>query len=100
MATGNVKIAEDQYQNKLQLAHVDTESYQNVTTAVQWDTAQDRIVRIKPTLGEAWIKITSTTNTPASSEGMYIDNDYHTIIRKDEYIGASAEVNVVNIGEL
>lgn len=100
MAIGALKLAEDQYQNKIQAGHVDTSSYQNVTTAVQWDTTQDRFVRIKPTSFDSWIKITAASNTPAATEGMYIDDEYHTIIRAGEYIGASSEVNVVNMSEI
>ena len=100
MATAHLKLGEDQYQNKLQVAHVDSASYQLVTTAVQWDTTQDRIIRITPTGGDSWVKITAATNTPATSEGMYITGTEYFIIRKNEWIGASAAINVLNASEL
>jgi hypothetical protein len=99
---GQVKTAIDTYANKLQFGHVDTSTYQNVTTAVEWDASYDRYIVVTPTAADAWIKITAATNTPATNEGMLIKNgaSYTTIIRAGEWIGASATVNVVELGEL
>ena len=102
MAIGKVKLAEDQYRNKMQLAHVDTASFVNIAALGKqvWDSTSDRIVRIIPTTGEAWIGIKAATFTPAADEGMYINAEYHTVIRKNEWIGSSAIINVVNVSEL
>ena len=99
---GQVKTAIDTYANKLQFGHVDTSTYQNVTTAVEWDASYDRYIVITPTAADAWIGIEAATFTPATNEGMLIKNgaSYTTIIRAGEYIGASATVNVVELGEL
>ena len=99
---GQVKTAIDTYSNKLQFGHIDSSTYQNVTTAVEWDASYDRYIVITPTAADAWVKITATTNTPATDEGFLIKNgaSYTTIVRAGEYIGASATVNVVELGEL
>ena len=97
-----IKTAIDKYGNKLQFGHINTPVYQNITTAVQWDTSFDRHVEITPVSADAWIGIESATFTPATNEGKLIKNgaSYTTIIRKGEWIGASATVNVVELGEL
>ena len=99
---GETKIAEDKYQNKLQFSHINTASYSSVTTAVEWNANYDRHVVITPESADAWVKITATSNTPATSQGFLIKNgaSYTTIIRAGEYIGASAACNVVELGEV
>lgn len=103
---GTVKIAEDRYQNKLQFAHINSASAQNITTATQWDTS-DRHVVITPVSADAYVTIAATAVTPdgtgtGNSRGKFIPfgGSYTTIVRAGEYIGASAEVNVVSLGEL
>ena len=107
MAVAQVKIAEDQYQNKMQFSHINAASALTVTTAVQWDTTQARHVVITPTTADAYVTVAATAITPTgtgtgTSLGKFINfgSSYTTIIRKDEYIGASAAVNVVELGEL
>lgn len=104
---GTVKIAEDRYQNKLQFAHINSASAQNITTATQWDTTSDRHVVITPVSADAYVTIAATAVTPdgtgtGNSRGKFIPfgGSYTTIVRASEYIGASAEVNVVSLGEL
>ena len=103
----NVKIAQDRYNNDMQFAHLQCVSAQSVTTAVQWDTASDRHVVITPVSSDAFVTIDDLATTPTgtgsgNSLGKLITfgSSYTTIIRAGEYIGASASVNVVNLGEL
>ena len=107
MPVGGVKIAEDQYQNKMQFSHFNAASAATVTTAVQWDTTQPRHVVITPTTSDAYVTIAATAITPTgtgsgTSLGKLITfgSSYTTTIRTNEYIGASAAVNVVELGEL
>ena len=97
-----LKTAEDTYQNKLPFGHISTPDYQNVTTAVEWNADFDKHVIITPVAADAWIGIEAATFTPASTEGFLIKlgASYTTIIRKGEWVGASAEVNIVELGEL
>ena len=104
---GTVKIAEDRYQNKLQFAHLNCASAQNITSATQWDTTGDRHVVITPVSADAYVTIDDAATTPdgtgtGNSRGKFIPfgGSYTTIVRASEYIGASAEVNVVSLGEL
>jgi len=104
---GAVQIAEDKYKNKLQFAHLNCASAQNITTATQWDTTGDRHVVITPVSADAYVTIAATNVTPngensGNSLGKFIPfgGSYTTIVRASEYIGASAEVNVVSLGEL
>lgn len=95
-----VKIAEDRYKNKMQFAHLNSEDAQTITAAVVFNANYDQHVRIKPTVGDAWVQTgTLTALTPAVGEGTFIDNELSVIIRKGTYIGASAEINVTPWGE-
>lgn len=103
----NVKIAQDRYNNDMQFAHLNCASAQSVTTATQWDTTSDRHVVITPVSSDAFVTIDDLATTPTgtgsgNSLGKLITfgSSYTTIIRAGEYIGASASVNVVNLGEL
>lgn len=107
MGAGNVKAGLDRYQNVLQFAHLKCETAKSVTTATQWDTTSDRQVVITPTTTGAYVTIDDAATTPTgtgsgNSLGKFIPigSSYTTIIRAEEYIGASAEVNVVELGEL
>jgi|TARA_R100000005_G_scaffold96622_1_gene85266 hypothetical protein len=102
-----VKIAEDRYQNKLQFAHIKCGTAKNITTSQVWDADGDRHVVITPTSVDAYVCISAASSTPTGtgdgdSLGKFIPfgGSYTTIIRKGEYIGASASVNVVSLGEL
>ena len=99
---GQVKTAIDTYSNKLQFGHVNTAEYENVTTAMEWNADFDTYVVVTPVSADAWIGIEAATFTPATNEGMLLKlgASYTTIIRKGEWIGASATVNVVELGEL
>ena len=104
---GTVKIAEDRYQNKLQFAHLNCASAENFTSAIQWDTTSDRHFVITPVSADAYVTIDDDNTTPdgtgsGNSLGKFIPfgGSYTTIVRAGEYIGASAEVNVVSLGEL
>tara|TARA_E500000305_G_scaffold111247_1_gene122227 strand:- start:143 stop:460 length:318 start_codon:yes stop_codon:yes gene_type:complete len=104
---GKVQIAEDKYKNKLQFAHLDCASAQNITTATQWDTTSDRHVVITPVSADAYVTIDDAATTPTgtgsgNSLGKLVTfgSSYTTIVRAGEYIGASATVNVVSLGEL
>jgi hypothetical protein len=103
----DTKIAEDKYQNKMQFAHIKCESATTVTTATQWDTTSDRHVVITPTISDAYVTVDDAATTPdgtgsGNSLGKFVPfgGSYTTIIRASEYIGASAAVNVVELGEL
>ena len=60
---GKVQIAEDKYKNKLQFAHLDCASAQNITTATQWDTTSDRHVVITPTSADAYVSVNPFPDT-------------------------------------
>jgi len=105
--SGNVKIARDRYENNMQFAHINAASAATITTATQWDTTSDRHVVITPTTGDAYVTIAATAITPTgtgtgTSLGKLVTfgSSYTTIIRASEYIGASAAVNVVELGEV
>jgi len=99
---GEVKTAEDRYQNKLPFSHLNTAGYQNITTATVFNANYDQHVRITPTTADAWVEVSGATFTPTASNGVLIPfgGVESTIIRKGEYIGATAEINVVPYGEL
>ncbi len=106
---GTVKIAEDRYQNKLQFAHLNCASAKNITSGQteQWDTTSDRHVVITPVSADAYVTIAATAVAPdgtgtGNSRGKFIPfgGSYTTIVRASEHIGASAEINVVSLGEL
>jgi hypothetical protein len=104
---GNVKIAEDRYQNKMQFAHLKCDTAKTITTATQFDTTSDRHVVITPVSSDAYVTIDDAATTPSgtgngNSLGKLITfgSSYTTIVRAGEYIGATAAVNCVALGEL
>lgn len=104
---GNVKIAEDRYQNKMQFAHIKCASAVTITTAAVWDATSDRQVVITPTISDAYVTISATAVTPAGTGsgntlGKFVTfgGSYTTVIRSGEFIGASSAINVVELGEL
>mgnify|MGYP003155003222 FL=1 len=105
-----VKIAEDLYQNKLQFAHLDTSTSLKVTggaTSVQFSTSLDRHIVITPITADAYVAITTGSQSAPSSSGsgntlgklIKLGSSYTTIIRQNEYISSSADLNVVALGE-
>ena len=98
---GQVKTAVDTYSNKLQFGHLNTAVTAEITTAQVWDATYDRYVVITPVSADARIEVRATAVTPTTA-GFLIRNgaSYTTIVRAGEYIGASATVNVVELGEL
>ena len=103
----NVKIAQDRYNNNMQFTHLNCESAQNITTATQWHATSDRHVVITPVSADAYVTIDDAATTPTgtgsgNSLGKLVTfgSSYTTIVRAGEYIGASATVNVVSLGEL
>ena len=98
---GQVKTAIDTYANKLQFGHLNTAVTAEITTAQVWDATYDRYIVITPTAADARIEIRATAVTPTTAGFLIkLGASYTTIIRKGEYIGASATVNVVELGEL
>jgi hypothetical protein len=96
-----LKTAEDKYQNKLQFGHLNTAVVAEVTTAAVWDASFDRHIIITPVSADARIEIRATAVTPTTAGFLIkLGGSYTTIIRKGEYLGASATVNVVELGEL
>jgi len=96
---GDVKIAEDFYQNKMQFAHIDTANAANVTSTSA--AFAGKHVVITPVSSDAWIVIGAGSQSPSTNTGKLITfgSSYTTIIRKDEQIAASASVNVCPLGE-
>lgn len=99
---GEVKTAEDRYQNKLQFSSLNTAAAQNITTAVVFNATYDQHVRITPTAGDAWFEKSGATFTPTVSSGAFLPYGAieSIIVRAGEYIGSTAEINVVPYGEL
>lgn len=107
---GVVKIAEDVYQNNLQFAHLDTATSLKVTggsTSVQFNTSNDKHIVITPITNDAYVAITAASQSAPSASGsanslgklIKLGSSYTTIIRKNEYISSSADLNVVALGE-
>jgi len=104
---GNVKLAEDRYQNKMQFAHLKCDTAKTITTATQFDTTSDRHVVITPVSADAYVTIDNAETTPTGSgtgnslgKLIKVGSSYTTIVRAGEYIGASSAVNCVALGEL
>lgn len=97
---GDVKIAEDRYQNKMQFAHIDTANAANVTTSSS--AFAGKHVVITPISTDAWIKIGVGSQTAADTEGKLIKfgSSYTTIIREGEQIASYGSVNVCPLGEV
>ena len=99
MGAGNVKLARDRYENDMQFGHIDMSTTASVTTAGVWDATSDRHVRIAPS-GDTYIAISLTAVTPSSAaDGFLLTSAEYFIVRAGEYIGASAAVSVVSLGE-
>jgi|TARA_X000001382_G_scaffold31501_1_gene20434 hypothetical protein len=108
---GVVKIAEDVYQNNMQFAHLDTATSLKVTggsTSVQFNTSSDKHIVITPLIADAYVSITAASQAAPSASGsgnslgklIKLGSSYTTIIRKNEYISSSADLNVVALGEV
>ena len=102
-------LAQDRYNNNMQYAHFNASQAQNLAAAstTVWDSGSDRHVVITPVSADAYVTIAATAVTPdgtgtGNSRGKFIPfgGSYTTIVRAGEHIGASAEVNVVSLGEL
>jgi len=100
MGTGNVKIAEDQYSNKMQFGHVKMDTLSQVTTATVWDANSDKHVRMNPEGGDAYVYIGNSATTPTDgSDGFYLNGAEYFIVRAGEYIGSSSTLNCIELGE-
>ena len=107
---GIVKIAQDVYQNNMQFAHLDTSTALKVTgsTSVQFNTSSDKHIVITPLIADAYVSITAASQAAPSASGsgnslgklIKLGSSYTTIIRKNEYISSSADLNVVALGEV
>ena len=97
---GDVKIAEDFYQNKMQFAHIDTANAANVTSTSA--AFAGKHVVITPVSSDAWIVIGAGSQSPSTNTGKLITfgSSYTTIIRAGEQIASSATVNVCPLGEV
>ena len=98
---GAVKIAQDVYNNNMQFAHLDTDNAANLTTTASSTAFQGKHVVITPVSEDAWVQISSGTITGTVNTGKLIPfgSSYTTIIRSDEKIASSANVNVCPLGE-
>jgi hypothetical protein len=96
---GDVKLAEDKYQNKMQFGHVKMSSLGQVTTAAIWDATSDRHVRISPEAGEAFVHIGTEVTPTNGATGFHVTSTEYFIVRAGEYIGSSAVLNVIELGE-
>ena len=98
---GQVKTAIDTYGNKLQFGHLNTAVQAEITTAQVWDASFDRYVVITPVSADARIEVRATAVTPTTAGFLIkLGASYTTTVRAGEFIGASATVNVVELGEL
>ena len=106
---GTVKIAEDVYQNNLQFAHLKTSTSLNIAAArnAQINTVSDVSLVVTPISAGGYINVATSTTTcngtgTGDSRGKFIPlgSSYTMIVRKDEYINASVEINVVELGEI
>jgi hypothetical protein len=97
MNPGKFVLAKDGVKGA-QFSHLFTDEAIQVSTPVQLSTEYDIYVSINTPNGGSYVSVTDTA--ALSTVGKYIDGEYTTIIRKDEYIGATVEINVCPLGEL
>jgi hypothetical protein len=107
MSIGKLKTGIDKYANKLQFSHFNCATAKTITTAEQWNAAADCNVVITPTVADAYVTVAVSAVTPVGTgSGFFLGkfiplgSSYTTTIRAGEYIGSTAAVNVVDLGEL
>ena len=97
---GQTKIAQDAYRNNMQFGHVEMASLTQITTAEVWNADYDKHVRITPEGGSAFVYIGDSATTPADgTTGFALAGTEYFIVRAGEYIGASAAISCIQLGE-
>lgn len=98
MEPGSMKLAQDKRGDKAQFAHLYTDQAQAVSTPVILNATKDLYVSINTPNGPSYITV-NDTGTP-STVGKYVEGEFVTIVRANEYLGATVEINVCPIGEV
>lgn len=97
-----VKLAEDRYQNKLQISHVNTARFLALAadTPTVYTADFDQHVCITGA-SDAFIQVRRVSTAAATDEGFnYLGGTYyHTTLRKGEYISSTAAIHICSIGE-